>query len=135
VRSSTIRPRLSTTASWTAVAVTPWTSRVSSSTVTVILASSPAELARYSHSLPGASGSHGLSTSSTKSAASSDGVGTTSSSTPVGGLGSDALPHPVSRRDEAAAAITSRVERDMPGIVSHGGIRLRAGYGDRGSRC
>jgi hypothetical protein len=71
----------------------------------------------------------------TKSAGSSDGVGITSSSMPVGGLGSDALPHPVSTSDDVTAATASRAERDMGAIVSHHGRSLRAGYGDRPGRC
>src|SRR5690606_35750641 len=67
-----------------------------------------APLTSYRQVAPTGSGSQGLSTSSTKSSGSSDGVGITSPSTPAGGLGSGAPEQPVARSRTSPARTVRR---------------------------
>ena len=76
-----------------AVVATPATSGPAS-TVTVCTWVPAVSATSYLWVLPGTSGNHGLSTRATKSVASGDGVGITSSSTPDGGLGTPEVPQP-----------------------------------------
>src|SRR6478735_6571122 len=64
----------------------------------------------------------------TKSSGSGDGVGTTSSSTPVGGLGAEALPHPART---VSSAMTSRARTVMDPSIA--GARSAASVGSRKS--
>ena len=67
-----------------------------------------------SRSRPARAAATGCRRRSTKSAGSGDGVGITSSSTPEGGLGSDAPPHPAGRRAASARRRARRTGARSP---------------------